>query len=55
MDPKEARQQLKDAKQRLHANQEREERAGVTHETDEYLRLNRDVAEAEKHVPWWRR
>jgi hypothetical protein len=29
--------------------------AGVVWETDEFLRFNRAVAEAERGVPWWRR
>lgn len=43
------------AKQALRENAARELAAGITHETDEYLRLNAAVIEAEKHAPWWRR
>lgn len=45
----------KDALAALHANQEREEAAGIREETPEYQRLNQDVLDAEKDVPWWRR
>jgi hypothetical protein len=46
------RQKLKDARNRLHANSEREEAAGIREETDEFNRLNNAVIEAEKNVPW---
>lgn len=39
----------------LHANQRAEEAAGVTEETEEYLRLNRAAVEAADSLPWWRR
>lgn len=45
------RQALKEAREQLQANSEREEAAGIRVETDEYLRLNRRVIEAEKKVP----
>lgn len=48
-------EKLKAAKAALRANQRAEQAAGITHETDEYLRLNRAVIEAEKDVAWWRR
>lgn len=37
----------------LHANQEKEQAAGITHETPEYLRLNREVNEAAQGIPQW--
>jgi hypothetical protein len=40
------------AKKELHELQERERAAGITHETPEYLRLNRRVNELAKNVPW---
>ena len=45
----------KAAKAALHANQKAEQDAGIDYETDEYLRLNQAVADAEKNVPWHRR
>jgi protein-arginine kinase activator protein McsA len=45
----------KDALKELHANQEREEAAGIRDETPEYQRLNRAVLDAEKDIPWYRR
>lgn len=45
---KAARQALKDARAALNANTD-------TEETDEYLRLNQAVIDAEKNVPWIRR
>jgi hypothetical protein len=45
----------KDAKNALHANQQREQATGVTEETDTYRELNARVLETEKNVPWHRR
>lgn len=39
----------------LDDNAEWEKKHGIDYETDEYLRLNAEVAEAEQDVPWWRR
>ncbi|WP_017541967.1 hypothetical protein [Nocardiopsis halophila] len=36
----------------LHANQEHEIAAGITHETDTYLRLNARVSALVPRVPW---
>lgn len=59
---KAARQRLKSAREALDANYERELSAArargekyIGEETDEYLRLNQAVIDAEKDVPWWRR
>lgn len=52
--PNDAVKKYKAALAALHANQRREQAAGITHETDEYLRLNRAVNEAAKDVPRWR-
>ena len=38
----------------LHDNQRAEQAAGITHETDEYLRLNNAVNEAAQDVSRWR-
>jgi hypothetical protein len=54
-DRKAAVQKHKDALKALHANQEREETAGIREETPEYQRLNRAVLDAEKNIPWYRR
>ena len=54
-DKKAAVARYKAALAALHANQEREEAAGIREETPEFLRLNQDVLDAEKDVPWWRR
>lgn len=52
----------KDARAALDANYEKELKAArangqkyIGEETDEYLRLNRAVADAEQGVSWWRR
>jgi hypothetical protein len=52
---KDALNRYRAAKRDLDANAAYERLAGITHETDEYRRLNDDVAAAEKDVPWWRR
>lgn len=54
-DKKAAVKEYKDALKKLHANQEREEKAGVRHETAEYQRLNKAADDAAKNVPWYRR
>ena len=43
------------ARRDLDDNDREEQRRGIRHETDEFLRLNEAVIEAEKKVPWWRR
>lgn len=45
---------LREADAALHANQRREEAAGIRHETDEYLRLNGAANEAADKVSRWR-
>lgn len=59
---REAVKAYKAARKALNDNYERElgearakGRKYIGEETDEYLRLNRAVVEAEKNVPWWRR
>jgi len=42
----------KAARKALNDNAERERAAGITQETDEYLRLNAAVVDAERDVPW---
>lgn len=54
-DKKAAVDKYKGALKKLHANQEREEKAGIRHETDEYRRLNKAADDAAKNVPWYRR
>lgn len=44
---------LKAADAALHANQRREEKAGIREETPEYLRLNAAANEAAEKVSWW--
>lgn len=44
---------MKDADRKLHENSEREHRAGIDHETDEYLRLNAEANEAARQVSFW--
>lgn len=44
-----------DAQAALNAHGEQERQAGVTEETDEYLRLNEAVHDAEAHASWWAR
>jgi hypothetical protein len=43
------------ARRALNENSIDEYRAGVTWETRAFLLLNREVAEAERDVSWWRR
>lgn len=50
---KAAIQRMKDADAALHANQRREEAAGIREETPEYLRLNKAANEAAAKVPFW--
>jgi hypothetical protein len=61
-DQKDAVKRLKEARQALHDNSEKELKAAraqgrktIPEETPEYQRLNRAVLEAEKEVSWWRR
>ncbi|MEU8271224.1 hypothetical protein AB0B89_29205 [Sphaerisporangium sp. NPDC049002] len=54
-DKKVAVAKYKGALKALHANQEREEKAGIRHETPEYRRLNKAADDAAKDVPWIRR
>lgn len=44
---------LRSADAALHANQRREEKAGIRHETPEYQRLNRAANEAAAKVSFW--
>jgi hypothetical protein len=50
-----AKAEMKAARRALDENAARERKAGIRHETDEYLALNSRVVEAEKNVSWWRR
>lgn len=43
------------ARDALDTNADAERAAGVTEETDEYLRLNQAVANAEQGASWWAR
>ena len=43
------------ARRALDENALADHAAGIAWETDEFLRLNRAVADAERGVPWWRR
>jgi hypothetical protein len=52
---KQAVANLKAADAALHANQRKEEAAGIRDETPEYQRLNRAANEAAAKVPWHRR
>ncbi|MFE9608407.1 hypothetical protein [Streptomyces sp. NPDC006012] len=45
---------LRDADAALHANQRRENSAGIDYETPEYLRLNEAANEAAAKVSVWR-
>lgn len=49
---KRAIKEMKDADAKLHANQRREERAGIRHETPEYQRLNQIANEKAAKVPF---
>jgi hypothetical protein len=44
---------LRTADAALHANQRREEKAGIHEETPEYLRLNAAANDAAAKVSWW--
>lgn len=46
--------EMKAADQALHENSERERKAGIDHETPEYLRLNAAANEAASKVSFWR-
>ncbi|WP_282790890.1 hypothetical protein [Streptomyces sp. CC224B] len=46
--------EMKAADAALHANQRREEKAGIRHETPEYERLNKIANEKAKEVSFWR-
>jgi len=52
---KAANQASRDADAALHANQRREEAAGIREETPEYQRLNEAANEAAAKASWWRR
>lgn len=54
-DKREANQRLRQAHRALDDNGKRERRAGIKDETDEYLRLNQAVIDAEKDASWWAR
>lgn len=45
--------ELRAADDALHANQRREEKAGIRHETPEYQRLNAAANDAAANVSWW--
>jgi hypothetical protein len=45
---------MKAADAALHANQHKEQKAGIRHETPEYQRLNREANEAAAKVSFWR-
>lgn len=55
MDKKTAIKNLTDAKDHLEQVTAADQAAGRHHETDEYTTANQAVADAEQHVPWWRR
>lgn len=55
MSTTEALRRYRAAKKALLENQRKEIAAGITHETPEYLRLNKAVLDAEEHVPAWLR
>jgi hypothetical protein len=50
-----ARREMKAARRALDEEAARARRARNREETDEYLRLNNRVIQAEKNVSWWRR
>ncbi len=52
---KAANQASRDADAALHANQRKEKKAGIRHETPEYQRLNAAANEAAAKASWWRR
>lgn len=51
---KQAVADLRAADKALNDNGDRERKAGIRHETDEYLRLNKAANEAAAKVPWRR-
>ncbi|MFE9337740.1 hypothetical protein [Streptomyces sp. NPDC007063] len=50
-DEKAAIKEMKEADAALHANQRREEKSGIRHETPEYQRLNQIANEKAARVP----
>lgn len=52
---KAANEASKKADAALHANQKKEEAAGIDWETPEYVRLNTAANEAAAKASWWRR
>ena len=46
--------ELRAADAALHANSDRERKAGIREETPEYLRLNEAASVAAEKVSWWR-
>jgi hypothetical protein len=50
-----AMREYRAARAALDANCRRERAAGIRDETSENRRLNRQVADAEKRVPFWKR
>ncbi len=44
-----------EAQEALNSHSEQERQAGVTEDTDEYLRLNQAVHDAKVHASWWAR
>ncbi len=56
MTPKQAAiERYTKARRALDVNAIEEYEAGIDWETPEFLRLNREVADAERGVSWWRR
>lgn len=55
MDKKTAIKNLNAAKEHLAEVTAAAQAAGRHYETDAYTAANQAVADAEKHVPWWRR
>ncbi len=47
------RRALIDAQRAIFDNHDREQAAGITDETDEYLRLHRDYYALADREPWW--
>ena len=48
---KKAIKEMKEADRKLHENSEKERKAGIRHETPEYLRLNAIANEKARRVP----
>ncbi len=52
---KDARRELKDAREELERVARADRKAGHKEETDAYLAANQRVIDAEQRVPWWQR